>query len=181
MFLKICLSTALLLVAAIDDLRSKKIHNKLILILLPIAFIGSFLTSSLMAENEGISMALGLEGLKEGLISGLVALIIAVPLNRARFIGGGDLKLLAVFALTVDWIGFCYSFFYALPWAVLLGLFKIVLDKNLKHFVSNVFAIMSFKGSQIDFKQLHTIPFSLSFLFGWLSYVSLKIKWYNVF
>ncbi len=165
---EILLPTALLIVAVIDDLRSQKIHNKLILFLLPIVLISIFLLK-------------GLSGLKIGLISALLAFVIGVPLKLGRFIGGGDFKILVLFALTVDWLTLSYSFFYALPWALLLGIFKIALDKKLKDFFSNLFLILLFKFKGINSENLHTIPFSVALLLGWLSYCSLNGKFYGLF
>ena len=160
------LPTGLLLIAVVDDLRSQKIHNKLILFLLPIALIAVFLLK-------------GFSGLKVALISALLSLVISVPLNLGRLIGGGDLKILVLFSLTVDWMIFSYSFFYALPWALLLGIFKVVFDKKLKDFLSNLLLIFQFK--KIKSEQLHTIPFSVALLLGWLSYCSLNGKFYGLF
>ncbi len=162
------LPTALLLIAVVDDLRSRKIHNKLILILLPFSL--SF-----------VVLLKGLIGLKVGLISALLAFVIGVPLNLGRVIGGGDLKVLILFALTVNWITLSYSFFYSLPWALLLGVFKILFDKKFKDFLSNLFLIFLFKLKKTNTESLHTIPFSIALLLGWLSYCSLTGVFYEIF
>ena len=153
------LSTLILAVGVVDDLRSRKIHNKLILILLPLALMGTLLLK-------------GVSGLLVGGIAALLALVMGIPLNLTKIIGGGDLKLLVVFSLTVTWMEAGLSLIYALPWALLLGVFKITLDGKLKDFIANLMVLVKLQKPVVS--TLHTIPFSLALLFGWLTYVSLK-------
>ena len=153
------LTTLILVVGVGDDLRSRKIHNKLILILLPVAFIGTILLK-------------GFSGLLTSGLSSLLAFIMSVPLYITKIIGGGDLKLLVVFAFTTSWMDTGLSLLYSLPWALLLGVFKIILDKKFRVFISNLIFLAKFQ--KPDLSTLHTIPFSLALLFGWLTCVSLK-------
>ena len=118
---KILLPGLILLIAVIDDLRSRKIHNKLILFLFPFVFLAVFLLK-------------GFDGLLAGGFSALLALLVGVPLALGRVIGGGDLKLLVLFALTVSWPALLKIIIYSFPWALLLGVFKIILDKKIKDF-----------------------------------------------
>lgn len=153
------LTTLILAVGVGDDLRSRKIHNKLILILLFFALAGTFILK-------------GVPGVLAGGLAALLALVMGILLYFAKIIGGGDLKLLFVFALTVTWMEAGTSLIYALPWALLLGVFKIALDKKLKVFFSNLLLLTKFQ--KPDISHLHTIPFSLALLFGWLTCASLK-------
>ena len=149
----------ILFIACIDDLRSRKIHNKLILFLLPLVLLAVGLTG-------------GIEALKAGLLSAFIACIVGIPLTLWRAIGGGDLKLLFVFALTLSWLDFLTIFIYSFFWALILGLVKIILDKKLKDFMRNfllLFLRRSAKGLQF-----HTLPFSVALLAAWLSFLSLK-------
>ncbi|MGI9549134.1 MAG: prepilin peptidase [Bdellovibrionales bacterium] len=161
-FLEFLLPTLLLVIALVDDLRSRKIHNKLLLILLPIVLVAVFLLK-------------GFVGLKLGLFAALLAMVLGVPLYSIRLIGGGDLKLLIVFALTVDIFALSYSFIYSLFWALILGVVKIILDKKIHYFLSNLLLIFTLKNKKIEKEALHTLPFSVAFLFGWLSYYSYNL------
>ena len=148
-----------LLPACIDDLRSKKIHNKLILFLLPIVLSAVFFIQ-------------GLEGLKAGALSALLALTVATPLTLMRAIGGGDLKLLALTALTLSWRDFLWISLCSLPWALILGLVKITLNNQFKDFLSNLLSLFINKsGKNLAF---HTIPFSIALFFSWLSFLTVK-------
>lgn len=149
----------ILLIACIDDFRSKKIHNKLILFLLPFVLTAVF-------------FAQGLEGLKEGGISALLALVIGLPLTLTRMIGGGDFKLLVLVALTLTWRDFLWIGFYSLPWALLLGLVKIALDKKMKDFLLNLYFL--FQDKKRGSLEFHTIPYSVALFFSWLSLLSLR-------
>ena len=153
------LTTLILSVGVGDDLRSRKIHNKLILILLSVAGVGVLLL-------KGVSGALA------GMLSALLAGVLGTPLYISKIIGGGDLKLLVVFSFTVTWMEAGMSLIYSLPWALLLGVFKIALDKKFRVFLANL--LLMAKLQKPDFSTLHTIPFSLGLLFGWLTCVSLK-------
>jgi len=153
------LTGVILALACLDDLRSQKIHNKLILILLPFVLGAVFFLQ-------------GLEGLKAGGLSALLALILGIPLNISRIIGGGDLKLLVLMAFTLSWRDFLWISFYSLPWSLLLGLIKIILDKKMKVFLWNLyFLFQDKKRGSLDF---HTIPYSIGLFFSWLSFISLK-------
>ena len=155
LFFEFLLVSTLLIIASVDDLRSRKIHNKLLLFLLPFVLIAAFFIGGVKALVAGFFLA-------------VLVLLCGIPLNLVKFIGGGDLKLLVVLSFTMHWSAFVYTLCYALVWASLLGLFKVILDKQLKHFILNLFIIVKFRS--IEKSSLHTIPFSLCLLFGWLSY-----------
>lgn len=153
------LSGLILLVALIDDLRSRKIHNQLILFMLPFVLIAVFWFK-------------GWEGIQDGGLSALLALLIAVPLAMAKIIGGGDLKLLVLLSLTLYWTDFFRILIYSFPWAFVLGIFKIILDKKLKEFFLNLMDMLKYKMER-RFK-LHSIPFSVALFVAWMSFMVLK-------
>ena len=154
-----------LLAAGVDDLRSRKIHNNLILFLIPIVLIA-------------VVFMKGIQGLLPAFAGMLTAALIALPLNLGKVIGGGDLKLLMVFGLTLNAQGVIFSFFYALPWALLMGVIKMALDKNLKGFAFNLFFMAKMK--KPDTQNLHTVPFSIALIFGWLTFIFTLRNW-NLF
>ena len=148
-----------LLIACLDDLWTKKIHNKLILSLLPLVLIAVFFLE-------------GLEGLKSGGISALLALLISVPLHWLRVIGGGDVKLLILIAFALSWKDLIWISLCSLPWALILGLVKITLDKKLKDFFWNILFLFRHRTSSgLNF---HNIPYSIALFFAWLSFLSLQ-------
>ena len=148
-----------LLPAVVDDLRSQKIHNRLIVFLLPFVLTAVFFAG-------------GVPALKHGAFSALIALLLAVPLALAGVIGGGDLKLLFLLAWTVAWPDLIKIFIYALPWALLLGVIKMALEKKLKDFLFNILFMLRFRKTKG--LKLHSIPFSAALFAGWLSFLTLQ-------
>lgn len=159
MAFKAFLPGLILLIAIVDDLRSRKIHNQLIVFLFPVVLGLVFWIG-------------GLEGLKAGAISAAVALIFAVPLTLGRVIGGGDLKLLFLFAWTVVWLDLVKVFLYSLPWALVLGLVKTALEGKLKDFFFNIVFMLKFRKTKG--LKLHSVPFSVALFVGWISLLTLQ-------
>ena len=153
------LSGLVLLTAVIDDLRSRKIHNQLILFLLAVVLLSVFLLK-------------GLEGLLTGGFSALLALLVGIPLTLARIIGGGDLKLLFVLAWIWAWPDMLKILIYAFPWALILGIFKVILDGKIKDFAFNTFFLLRHR--KTEGLKLHSIPFSVALFMAWLSFLSLQ-------
>ena len=153
------LTGLILLIACIDDLRSKKIHNKLILIMLALTLPAVFFLN-------------GWEGLKAGGLSALLALVFAVPLTLARVIGGGDFKLFVLIAFTLNFRELFWIALYSLPWALLLGLIKIALEKKLKAFFWNI--VLLFKLRAAKGLEFHSIPYSAALFMAWLSFLTVK-------
>ena len=149
-----------LLIACVDDLWTKKIHNKLILFLLPVVLGAVFLLG-------------GIEALKMGGISALLAFFITVPLHLLRVIGGGDIKLLILIAFSLSWENLLWISIWSLPWALILGLVKITLDKKLKDFLWNI--LFLFRHRTSSGLKFHNIPYSIALFFSWLSFISLRV------
>ena len=149
----------ILLIACVDDLRTRKIHNKLILFLLAFTLPAVFLMK-------------GWEGLMSGFFSALLALLFAVPLSLARVIGGGDLKLFVLIAFSLNFKELFWIAIYSLPWALLLGLIKIALDKKLKDFFWNI--LFLFRHRTAKGLEFHSIPYSIALFMAWLSLLTVK-------
>ena len=173
--LKFFLSGLILLPALVDDLRSRKIHNKLIIVLFAFALSSTLALGALSTWQAGGGLSALPAGvfsaLFTGLLSAFLALILGVPLSLGSVIGGGDLKLLVVFALTTSWPVFIKILFFSFPWALLLGVFKIILDGKLKEFCFNIYFL--FRHRQIKGLKFHTIPFSVALFMAWLTALSL--------
>ena len=166
------LPALVLLLACADDLRSKKIHNVLILVLLFSAFICIFIFE-------------GVWGWIPAVLRLFLALSIAIPLTLLKVMGGGDMKLYAVlgFSLTMApdpapaslLSALAVSNFYAvvmtlicgLIWGGALGLIKACLDKKAGLIYSNLIGLFKFKKPVEE--NLNYFPFSISLLLGWLS------------
>ena len=148
------LPAGILLAGVIDDLRSKKIHNWLILVLLALA---------------GLSVLLlhGLQGVFPALGKLMVALGISVPLVLMKVIGGGDMKLYAVLSLVLSPRLLILSLVCAFFWGAILGVIKVILDKKTGLMYANLLSL--FKLKKPNAETLHAFPFSVSLFLGWLS------------
>ncbi|MBE8221289.1 MAG: hypothetical protein HAW60_01010 [Bdellovibrionales bacterium] len=154
------LSGGILLLAVIDDLASRKIHNKLLLILLPI-------TLGLLAWNLKSGF---LEHLAGSGIAVLLSVAVVLPFVLSKILGAGDLKLLMLLALVLKPQILFQVFLFSFVWASLLGIIQIIVSGQLSSLAAN---LMDFKKLKNN-KNLHSIPFSVALFFSWGSVVVLK-------
>ncbi len=149
------LPALILLSACVDDLRSRKIHNLLVLFLLILTALSALLLQ-------------GFEWLFPAFLRFLMALCFAIPLVLLKVIGGGDMKLYAVLALSLSsprllFLSLICAFFYG----AVLGLLKVILDKKTGLLYLNLLSLLKLK--KPSFESLHSFPFSISLFLGWLS------------
>ena len=152
----------LLIASAIDDLKTQKIHNKLLLGFLPFILISSFYFQDFQFFVF----------LKTSLVNLFVSFIITLPLVFFRFIGGGDFKLFLLLSLCLPLNILLLTGLYALPCAVLLGLFKILIGGRFKQFMTNLYLLVRFK--KLSLVEANKIPFSVCLFFGFLSLLVLE-------
>lgn len=150
------ISLALLIVACVDDLRSQKIHNKLLMIAIPILLIARLFL-------EGYSSFLYI-----ALPSVLLALALGLPLYFLKTIGAGDAKLLLVLSIAWSSTEMFWSFALSLPWAAAFGLIRVVLKGNIKTLFNNI--TLLFQRIKPVKENLQTFPYSIALLLGWMSF-----------
>lgn len=154
MFFHYILPALILLSAVLDDLRSRKIHNVLILCLLAVAFISVLIVQ-------------GVQGILPAVFNVFISLGIGIPLVLLKVIGGGDMKLYAVLALVLSPRVLFASLICAFFWGAILGVIKVILDKKTGLMCMNFFSLLKLKKPSSD--MLHSFPFSVSLFLGWLS------------
>lgn len=137
-----------------EDLRSRKIKNKTVVI--------SFAVCSVMALVLG-----GLPALGWGLVSVMIALLASTPLFMAKVLGGGDVKIFAAVSVLLSAPEVVYTLLASLIWGALLGVLQAVLRGEGKALFHNVLVI--FMRAKPQESQLHKIPYSVALLFGYLS------------
>lgn len=153
------LALLLLAVGVADDLRSRKVHNQIIIFGLIVSLIYLF-------AFEGFSGALA------GLISAMTALVAILPMYLIRALGGGDVKLFVVTAFLMPWQGVLISLFASLVWGSLLGILQILLKGEFKILVTNLTSL--FLRVRPQEQNLHKIPYTVALLFGFLTQLSLQ-------
>lgn len=147
------LSTLILTAGFVDDVRSRKIHNKLLLALLAFAVIIVFALR-------------GFSGLGYGLFSMLLATLLTYPLVVIGALGAGDLKLFATFAFTSDPYSVVVVYLYSLVAGAMIGLVRAALGGELLAVFRSTTALAAHRASK-DLGSFN-IPFSAALLLGWL-------------
>lgn len=148
------LATFTLVAGLIDDMRSRKVHNELILALLALV-AGSCLYFT------------GLDGLMTGTGATLLALVLTVPLFAFRIIGGGDVKLFAVFALAVNPFVMFWTLIYSFFWGALFGITRAAISNQLLAVVKNTTKVG--RRQKVEAQHIHKIPYTFALLLGWLT------------
>lgn len=159
MALSFGLPSLVLLLGLVDDLRSRKIHNSLIIVLAIIVLVS-------------LSISLQWSDFERGLLGMGMAVALCLPLFLTRVLGGGDLKLLVVFGLSTDWNTVLWVIVYSLFWGALLGVFRALLKGSALSLFTNIFGILSGKVKS-DSVSLHKIPYTVALIFAWLTHLSL--------
>lgn len=150
--------TLILIVGVVDDLRSKKIHNKLVLVLLALAAIYQF-------------VSFGSAGLTNGLLGSGLAFLIFVPMVLSRMLGGGDMKLMLAFGMSTYWSNVLWTSIYSVIWAAVFGIIYAITHKQLTAVVLNTVELAKMNKSARE----HTlkIPYSIALFMGWLQQILL--------
>ncbi len=167
----------ILLVGVLDDLRSRKIHNRLILILAALALIFVFCfqinwnLEEIRQKNQLLVFAFLSQLLMEGVLpvlgKSVLALGLTAPLVLMKVIGGGDMKLYVVLGFVSSPRLLFFSLVFAVVWGGVLGLVKSCLDKKIRMVLLNLWLLVQFKRPISD--KLTAFPFSVSLLIGWLT------------
>ncbi|MCB0356592.1 MAG: prepilin peptidase [Bdellovibrionales bacterium] len=152
--------TVILIAGIINDLKSRKVRNYLVLLLI--------LTSLANAYYFG-----GWEALKWGGISLIVALGSCLPLVLTRIMGAGDMKLLMAFSLSVAPMSTFLVLVYSFIWGAILGIFQAVLKGEGMNLINNTITIVTGGKQSLSEEKLHKIPYTIALLFGWLTHLTL--------
>jgi prepilin peptidase CpaA len=155
-------STLILVIGVVDDLRSRKIHNSLLLGLLAFAIL-------FVLAYRGFS------GLGYGLLSAGLALALTFPLVYFRALGGGDMKLFTVFAITSDVGTVLQVFVYSIIAGALIGLVRAAIGGQLMTVLKST-ALVAMNRS-IKPSTEFNIPFSAALLLGWLVHCMNATPW----
>ena len=152
-------ASLILMAGLIDDLRSRKVHNVLVITGLCCALAASFYFR-------------GLDGTYAGIFALLLALIVTIPLFATGVLGGGDVKLFAVFAVVVDPLSMISTLAYSIVWGALFGLTRAATERQLPVLVRNT-TRLGRRNHRAAKTTLHKIPFTFALLLGWFTQLTL--------
>jgi prepilin peptidase CpaA len=156
--ISLCIPGILLGASVYTDLKYKKVQNKMLLYFLPIVLVARFFDS-------------GMDGVLQGFIASFIAMALCIPLVTSKALGAGDMKLLMVFGFTSHMEAIFWIILYSFVWGAVLGIIKVLLDKELMSLLKNTMNIVSREKEKI--KNLHSIPFTIAILLGWMSHLVL--------
>lgn len=151
-------ATLILVAGLVDDLRSRKVHNGLVISALAVA----------------VSASLYFRGLDGSLIGGaafLMALVATVPLFAFGVLGGGDVKIFAAFAVCVDPASMFWTLVYSIIWGALFGVTRAALQKQLLALVRNTYRLSG--RQRVAAQELHKIPYTFALVLGWFTQLTL--------
>ena len=152
------LATVILLAGVVDDLRSQKVHNKLIIFLFLLTVVAIVFLSGPIAL---LSSSLGF----------FMALAFSIPLVLVGVLGGGDMKLFAVFGLATNVSAVLGVAVYSIFWGALLGVVRALISGQFKALMLSTTHLLWAKGGSTatEFK----IPYTIALFFGWLTHMTL--------
>jgi Flp pilus assembly protein protease CpaA len=151
-------ATIILIAGMVDDFRSRKVHNVLVLALFVVALIASFFTRDLTSSLTGVSAL-------------LFALVLTFPLYLAGALGGGDVKLFAVFGFAVDPSAMTMTLLYSVFWGALFGVTRAAIQGQLPMLVRNTYKTLS--RQKTAQQELQRMPYTFAMLLGWFTYITM--------
>jgi prepilin peptidase CpaA len=152
------IATFSLVAGVVDDLRSRKVHNGLVLSLLPAILIASLYFR-------------GMDGTFAGVGALLLALVLTIPLYMLGAIGGGDVKLFAAFSLCIDPTSMFSTLIFSIIWGAVFSLTRATVQRELLSLVRSTYRIASRPRAQPQV--IHKIPFTFAMLLGWFTQLTL--------
>ena len=151
-------ATLTLIAGMVDDFRSRKIHNAVVLPLLAFVLVANFYFR-------------GFDGSMIGIGALLLALVATIPLFAAGIWGGGDVNLFAVFALAVDPTSMFWTLLYSFIWGAIFGLTRAALQRQLLTLVKNTYKLAL--RQRVQMQEIQKIPYSFAILLGWFTQLTM--------
>jgi Flp pilus assembly protein protease CpaA len=150
--------TLILIWGLVEDLRQKKVPNRVVLICAAVGLISHIYLS-------------GWSGLTDGLLGAGTALAMMLPLVLVGVVGAGDMKLSIAFGLSYQWQGVLVMTIAALAWGAILGTTRALVSGQFLSLAKNTAALMS-RSAKTEKIEMHSIPYTAALLFGWITHVS---------
>ncbi|MEQ1875536.1 MAG: prepilin peptidase [Bdellovibrionia bacterium] len=153
--LSLAVPSLILLAGVVDDLRSRKVHNELVLVCLVVALI--------FCLYEG-----GLAGIGAGFLGLAAAVLMTLPLVLFGALGAGDMKIFMAFGMAATWEASVSVGIAALIWGLVFGVIRAIIAGQFKALMLNTIGIAARKPAG----ELHRIPYTVALFMGWLTYLA---------
>ncbi len=151
------LPSFILVVSAFEDIRHKKVQNKVVLAM------AALVLGYLAFQGEAAHWTEAFLGL-------FTAFLILVPLYIMRALGAGDVKVFMVVGLATGPSQILSIFMYSLFVALVFGFILVVLNKKVKIFFENIKQVITLQKPEPA--QLQTIPFTVALFAGWVCHLT---------
>ena len=152
------IASVTLVIGFMDDVRSRKVHNPLVVTLFVLTLVGTIYVRGIVGSIPGAAAL-------------MIALIATIPMFAMGVLGGGDVKLFAVFALALDVPSALNTLLYSLIWGALFGLCRAALSKQLLTLVKNTYRVG--RRPRAPAPQIQKIPYTFALLLGWFTQLTL--------
>lgn len=146
----------ILITGVVDDMRSRKVHNALVVGLFSAAVLGQFIFA-------------GVAGLQQGSLGALMAIAACLPLVLSRILGAGDMKLMVAFGMATSWQATLTVLIWSLVWGAVLGLTRAIVAGDFVRLLTSTYLLAT--RTKPPEAALHKIPYTVALLFGWMSYL----------
>lgn len=151
-------ATITLVAGMVDDMRSQKVHNVLVLALFAAVLACNFV----FRDFSGLMVGVG---------AMVLAILATGPLFALKILGGGDVKLFSVFALSVDPVTMFWTLIYSFIWGGFFGLTRASLQGRLFVVVRNTYKTA--RRQKVQPEELQKIPYTFALLLGWATQFTL--------
>jgi prepilin peptidase CpaA len=158
--------TLILAVAVVEDLRTKKVRNVIVLGMIVVALVGAI----------GID---GVRALPWSALSMTTAFLLGFPLFVLGILGAGDIKVFIAVSVLLSWDAVLFVGVASLLWGAALGVARTVIAGEGKTLVTNTWGLIRYQ-KKLEPTQLHFIPFTVALAFAWLSYLAQIEPWRNL-
>lgn len=142
-------------ISVLQDLLSRKVSNRILLVGLSLILIHLVYTVSWAQFFSGLA-------------SGLMVFGIGFVFWRFKVLGAGDVKLMSIIALTFSWQRSLEFVFFSFLWGSVLGLIALGLDKHLvrEARLFNFHPLLTIRSSRV---KGHKVPFTVGIMLGVLT------------
>jgi prepilin peptidase CpaA len=161
--LSIIIPTLILLIATVEDLRSRKIKNLIVVAMILFAF-----TVALVFD--------GWHSIPWSLLSLTTAFLLGFPLFVMGVLGAGDVKVFMAFAVLMSWDAVLFVGVTSLFWGAAIGIARSLISGHGKTLMTNTWGLLRYQRKPIQ-SELTFIPYTVALFFGWGSYLVQSNFW----
>ncbi len=160
LFISILLPSLILIIGVVDDIYFRKFHNWLFLSLFAFTLCFSIFFN-------------GFDGFVKGAYGLALVFALTLPLVLLGILGGGDMKLLMVFALATNTQAVFNVILISFLWGGLMGFMYVIISGQFTELLYNLKGLLFYQIKPLK-SSLHVIPYTVPLCLAWFTYLSLE-------